>query len=218
MGRFVGGRDTGFARGYDRRRIRTVRRNDAYRRRHGGGGRPDGLSLAPRKRLRRALLDWTDCLLRRHCGCHSAINRDDYLLDGGTAIGHCFVHRGHSTKPSYRFCRCDLRNCLRTRQSGSADIRRALACDLGCHQGGELVDRHDLRHLWRHLWRNIHADRGCRCCGRVFAIHHHGDPSRSRASRSLAHHCERSNPDLANHDDCDRGRHIRLAADDQRHS
>ena len=174
-------RHTRLARGDDGRGLRAVRRDGAYGGRHGGGGRPDDLSVAARRRLQRALLGRLDRLVGRHRRGHSAVDRDDPLFGVGAAIGDCAVHRRHPAEPADRLGRCALCDDLRPRQDGAADRQRALGCDLVVDQGGELVDQHHRRHLRRHLWRRLHADRGRGRRRDLFAVRDHGGASRDRS-------------------------------------
>ena len=101
---------------------------------------------------------------------------------------------------------------------GAAHREGALGDDLDLDQGGELVDQHHRGDPRRHLRRRVHADRGRRRRGGLFAVRDHGGAPRGRLARALAHHPELGVPDLADPDDRDRRRALFLAADHQRHS
>ena len=166
--------------GDDGRGLRAVRRDGAHRRRHGRRGRPHDLSVAPGERLQRALRGRPDRVVGRHRRGDPAVDRDDPLLGVGAAVGGRAVHRRHPAEPADRPRRRALRDDLRPHQDGAAHRAGALGRDLGVDQGGELVDRHHRGDLRRHLWRRLHADRGRRRRGDLFAVRDHGGAPRGR--------------------------------------
>ena len=112
------------ARGDDGRGLGAVRRDGAHRGRHGRGGRPDDLSVAPGQRLQRALLGRADRVVGRHRGGDPAVDRDDPLLGVGAAVGGRAVHRRHPAEPADRLRRRALCDDLRPHQDGAAHRAR----------------------------------------------------------------------------------------------
>ena len=95
--------------------------------------------------------------------------------------------------------------------------RAQLGDDLENQQGCELGGRLARRDLRRHLWRRVHADRSGRRRGGLFARRHHLRLSRGRYRRAVAHPDGVGVSHFADPADRDLGRHLFVAADDQRH-
>ena len=148
----------------------TVRRHGAYLGRHRGRHRAAVVPFADQARLQRALRHQPDHLLWRGRRDHPAVDRDDPLRDDRGSLRDQAVHGRHSAKPADRARRRGLCDDLRAYPDGAAVGAGALEEYWDLDQGGELGDRHHRRHLRRHLWRRVHADRGCRRGGGLFAV------------------------------------------------
>ena len=143
--------------------------------------------VAQGRRLQRPLRRRAHRLVGRDCRRHSAVDRDDPLRHLGGAIGGAVVHGRHPAEPSDRRHRCRLCDGLCQVEGRAARRPRALGDDLEDQQGCELGGRLARRDLRRHLWRRLHADRGGRRRGGLFALRHHVHLSRGRHRRSVAH-------------------------------